>query len=510
MGESDLVEDASPRTRNRRDAAWILLVGLLVSLFAVTGAQAAGAEKAPPGCADGSSGQTLTLPSGASETLCTAAADEGGAATNAASSISLAKTVGTDENTCANTDTLAVASGTEVFYCYTVTNTGAVTVSVHDLEDDKLGTLLNDFAYVLSPGASKFVTASATITADTVNVATWTASDGVDSSSSVDSATVTIAEDLPDAPSTVSATASEGAADVTWDVPASDGGSPIVSYEVTPYVGATPGTSTVVAAPATTATIDGLTNGTTYTFKVAATTAVGTGPQSPSSNEVTPEWWLPWSSGDVAVTEMFTWMTGVAPTGAEKAAWLADLDAGDALPGDLIAALRAGADATTNVDPTIRLYSAYLLRIPDKSGLNFWLGRRRSGWTLARISANFANSNEFKNRYGTLTNQEFVELVYQNVLGRDGDAAGISFWTNRLNNGTTSRGQLMINFSESNEYKTKQANKVHAAAIYIHFLGKTPTVSERDAFVDDLVGGASIAELVRELIHAPSFDARAG
>ena len=33
---------------------------------------------------------------------------------------------------------------------------------------------------------------------------------------------------------------------------------------------------------------DGLTNGTTYTFKVKATNAVGTGPASPKSNPVTP------------------------------------------------------------------------------------------------------------------------------------------------------------------------------------------------------------------------------
>ncbi len=91
----------------------------------------------------------------------------------------------------------------------------------------------------------------------------------------------------PGAPTGVTATAGNAAATVQWTAPG-DGGSPITGYTVTPYVGGIAQPATQVAAPATTATVSGLTNGTTYTFTVTATNALGTGPESAPSNAVTP------------------------------------------------------------------------------------------------------------------------------------------------------------------------------------------------------------------------------
>jgi hypothetical protein len=339
---------------------------------------------------------------------------------------------------------------------------------------------------------------------------TFTASDG--SLSDTGTISLTVAEaslTAPGAPTIGTAAPAEGEATIGWTAPASTGGSPIIGYELTPYRNGVAQPVVTLGAGVTSTTVTGLTNGLAHTFKVAAVNAVGTGPQSAASNAVTPQWWLPWSSGSTAVTELFTWMTGKAPTAAEKTTWLALLNGGTKLPADLVVALRGGTDATTNVDPTVRLYSAYLTRIPDAGGLNFWLNRRRSGWTLSRISNSFAGSSEFVRRYGSLTNQRFVENIYSNVLERPGDPKGITYWTNKLNAKTVSRGQVMINFSESNEYKTKQINKTHAAVVYIHLRGKTPTLVERDAFVASLVGGTALKDLVRAQIHIPAFADRA-
>jgi Fibronectin type III domain len=91
----------------------------------------------------------------------------------------------------------------------------------------------------------------------------------------------------PTAPTNVAATAGDRQARVTWTPPAADGGSPITGYVITPYVGSSD-QAPVEAPPGTSHVVTGLTNGATYTFRVAARTAVALGPSSAPSNAVTP------------------------------------------------------------------------------------------------------------------------------------------------------------------------------------------------------------------------------
>ena len=87
----------------------------------------------------------------------------------------------------------------------------------------------------------------------------------------------------PGAPTNVTATSGNGQASVSFDSPASDGGSDLTGYTVT----ANPGGMTAggISSPIT---VTGLTNGTSYTFTVKASNAIGTGQASSSSSSVTP------------------------------------------------------------------------------------------------------------------------------------------------------------------------------------------------------------------------------
>lgn len=87
---------------------------------------------------------------------------------------------------------------------------------------------------------------------------------------------------LPGVVTSASATPGSGQATVSWGVPLTNGGSAISGYTVT----ASPGGATVTVT-GTSATVTGLTSGTSYTFTVAANSTVGTGPASAPTVPVT-------------------------------------------------------------------------------------------------------------------------------------------------------------------------------------------------------------------------------
>ena len=93
----------------------------------------------------------------------------------------------------------------------------------------------------------------------------------------------------PQAPTAVSATgAQNGSSAVTWTDPSNTGASPIIDDTVTASPGGAQCTYEETSGPPTGCTISGLSNGTSYTFTVAATNSVGTGPSSAASTAIVP------------------------------------------------------------------------------------------------------------------------------------------------------------------------------------------------------------------------------
>jgi hypothetical protein len=96
------------------------------------------------------------------------------------------------------------------------------------------------------------------------------------------------------------------------------------------------------------------------------------------------------------------------------------------------------------------LYIAFFNRVPDADGLSFWIDQFKAGSTIESISKSFydaAISTAFTALTGfsaTSTNPDFITAVYKNVLGRsEVDAAGMTYWSTSLGNGTQSRGSLV-------------------------------------------------------------------
>lgn len=112
----------------------------------------------------------------------------------------------------------------------------------------------------------------------------------------------------------------------------------------------------------------------------------------------------------------------------------------------------AGPDAT---EATVyRLYRAYFLREPDRTGFAHWVYTHRRGYPLENISNDFARSAEFQSRYGQVDDRRFLELVYRNMLGRVPDRGGYDYWLGHMSRGMP-RGYVMIYFSDSAEFRGK-------------------------------------------------------
>ncbi len=98
-----------------------------------------------------------------------------------------------------------------------------------------------------------------------------------------------VAAGPPSAPTNVSAIPGDTRACVYWTASGvNDGGFPDVSYKIREYVAGVLQTTIIASAPASSVCVSGLTNGTQYTFTVAAIDAPGESAESAPSNPVTP------------------------------------------------------------------------------------------------------------------------------------------------------------------------------------------------------------------------------
>lgn len=103
-------------------------------------------------------------------------------------------------------------------------------------------------------------------------------------------------------------------------------------------------------------------------------------------------------------------------------------------------------------DKIIAQYIAFYDRTGDYSGLNFWLDMAKSSGeqhTLNLIATNFAKHPKFQEDYASLDDASYVKKIYKNVLGKDGDESGVSFWVRRLQNKELDRATFVASFTDS-------------------------------------------------------------
>jgi hypothetical protein len=249
------------------------------------------------------------------------------------------------------------------------------------------------------------------------------------------------------------------------------------------------------------------------TIRLTAKAAQGGSPTTTTTAPTTttttppPAALAPFRTPEALVTQQYRDVLRREPTADDLAYWSARV--GDTwTPGKFVAHLQSSAEADSRVHAVTRLYRAYFLRNPDHSGLTYWLNRRGEGRSLVSISSSFAVSSEFTNRYGKLSNRAFVDRVYLNVLGRSGDAAGLDYWTTRLNGGM-SRGQVMANFSQSSEYVRNTNGAAWVVGTYEALLGRAADSDVFALFTAGLANGqTSLTSISTYVYDSTEYRAR--
>ncbi|UOD50403.1 DUF4214 domain-containing protein [Orrella daihaiensis] len=118
-----------------------------------------------------------------------------------------------------------------------------------------------------------------------------------------------------------------------------------------------------------------------------------------------------------------------------------------------------------------RIYKAAFDRQPDLTGLGFWIKNMDAGVSLEAVAQEFINSAEFIRMYGAdPTDEQFVDLLYANVLDRQADQSGYDFWIGALDRGLTRAG-LLAEFSESRENVANVAPLIEDGIQYVAFVG---------------------------------------
>jgi len=274
------------------------------------------------------------------------------------------------------------------------------------------------------------------------------------------------------------------------------------SYDV--YFGTSSNPPYVVNTTSASYPRSGLSNTTTYYWKIVAKNNCG-GSTTGSVWSFTTSKTTPLNDTTEFVKQQYRDFLNREAEPGGLAYWVNMIDSGSMTKAQVIESFLWSNEFGVKIAPIVRLYFAYFLRIPDYAGLMFWINAYNSGWSLGGISDFFASSPEFVATYGSLTNEQFVTLVYQNVLGRAPEPGGYAFWVDELNSGRRTRGRVMLEFSESTEYKGLSNNQVYVTMMYIGMLRRSPDEGGFNFWVNYLDSGNSGLELINGFLYSQEY-----
>lgn len=105
-----------------------------------------------------------------------------------------------------------------------------------------------------------------------------------------------------------------------------------------------------------------------------------------------------------------------------------------------------------------RLYTGILEREPDKPGFAYWFEVSQEEGVVA-LAKSLLDSEEF-DVTAPLSTDEWLDTLYDQVLGRMPDETGASYWSARLDSGELAIGDVAMGLIESREYMSHSAPEI--------------------------------------------------
>ena len=124
-----------------------------------------------------------------------------------------------------------------------------------------------------------------------------------------------------------------------------------------------------------------------------------------------------------------------------------------------------------------RLYRAGVTRQVDTGGMAYWTGQLQGGRSPLALAQRLVTSTEFVNRFGALDDSDFVDQLYQNIVGHSGDAAGQQYWVDQLAAGM-SRGQVLLGFERSGVFRSRIAAESNVVLTWFGMVRFAPRPNE--------------------------------
>jgi hypothetical protein len=181
------------------------------------------------------------------------------------------------------------------------------------------------------------------------------------------------------------------------------------------------------------------------------------------------------------------------PASSEVASWLST---GYVQNGQVAGLITSSPEYRDNL--IVDNYETLLGREPSTSEVAGWLQNLATGLPEKQLTAIFLGSNEYFTDQGS-TNANWLTAVYQYVLSRAPDAAGLAAWNASLSVGTA-HWQVALSILNSTE-----ANTDTVVAVYRSVLGREPSAAELPAWVGAMNQGLAQSQLLAQFASSTEF-----